>query len=177
MVSSIIFVTSLVAFCSLFTFKIILLKQIAKADDDLVKAKSAFQVEKIQELVDANTRISSTKRILNTHVSTSKLLYLMQDLIVKKVRLTRLTYSKENNIPTLLFTGEAQSYNAIADQSNIFSLNKYIVNPTFGDFALQDSGYIKISFTSGIDTSVISYKDNVESTASENTAEDTQTQP
>jgi hypothetical protein len=51
------------------------------------------------------------------------------------------------------------------------------VNPTFGDFALQDSGYIKISFTSGIDTSVISYKDNVESTASENTAEDTQTQP
>jgi hypothetical protein len=158
-ISSIIFVVSLVTFCSLFLYKIILLKQIAKADEDLKKARSAFQIEKIQELVDTNSRILSTKRLLNTHVSTSKLLDLMQNLTVKKVRLTKLTYSTQNNIPTLSMEGESQTYNAIVEQSNIFSQNKYIVNPLFGDFTLQDNGYVKITFTSGIDTAAISYRD------------------
>ncbi len=173
-ISNTIFVISLATFGGLFLYKMILLSQISKADEDLKKAKAVYQVEKVQELVDVDAKITSARRIINNHVSTSEILYLMQDLIVKKVRLTKLSYNKQNNIPTLTMAGEAQTYNAVVEQSNIFSQNPYIVNPTFGDFSLQDNGNVKITFTSGIDTTVISYMkaedtavDQVESTVTD----------
>lgn len=161
-VSSIIFVLSLATYGGLFLYKNILIKQIKNADEEIKRTKSAYQIEKTQELVEVSNKIASAKRLLNSHVAVSKLLYLMQDLTVKRIRLTKLNYNNENNIPTLGFSGESANYNALAEQSNIFLQNKYIVNPHFGDFSLEQNGHVRISFTSGIDTSIFSYRDLVE---------------
>jgi hypothetical protein len=173
LVSTIVFAVTVLVSLGLFGYKIILNKQIAQADTDINTARAAFQVDKIKELIDANDRIVSSKLLLEKHVNVSKLLYLFQDLTVKRIRLLKLVYSNKSGVPTVELNGESLSYNALADQSNIFAQNAYLKNNQFSNFTPQENGNIKVDFMSTVDTSLLSYKKAIEALSTPATTETT----
>lgn len=162
LVATILFISTLLVSGGLFGYQMILRQQIDKADTDINTARSAFQVDKIKELIDANNRIVSSKTLLEKHVKLSQMLYLLQDLTVKRIRLMKLTYSYKAGIPTITLQGEALTYNALVEQSNIFAQSDYLKNNQFSNFILADNGNIQADFVSAIDTSLISYKRAIE---------------
>lgn len=163
-VSTILFLVTLLVSGALFGYKIILNKQIAKFDAEIISAQESFQLEKIKELINANDRIASSKILLEQHVTLSKLLYLFQDLTVKRVRIQKLTYSTKSGAPTVSISGQALNYNALADQANIFSKNDYLKNGQFSNFVLENNGNVKADYVATIDTSLVSYKKAIDST-------------
>lgn len=177
LVATIVFVVTLLVSGGIFGYKIILHKQIAQADADINTARSAFQVDKIKELIDANDRIMSSKVLLERHVTLSKLLYLFQDLTVKRLRLLKLTYSNKAGVPTVSVQAEALSYNALADQSNIFAQSDYLKNNQFFNFILGENGNVKVDFVSAVDTSLISYKKAIEAMSTPDTSGDSAVTP
>jgi hypothetical protein len=162
-VATIVFIVTILVSIGLFFYKNILTNQIANADKSIVAARADFEPEKIQELIDANARIASVKNLLENHIVVSKVLVLMQDLTVRKMRFTELDYVNKNNDPTININGEIQTYNALAEQQNVFLNNEFMKDPVFSDFNLGDNGYLSVKFSSKLDPSLVSYKKMVES--------------
>ena len=162
-VATAIFSLTLIASLGLFFYKNILTNQIAQADKEINDARAAFQVETIQDLLDANARITAIKRLLNQHVVVSKFLTLLQTLTVKNVRFYDLDYGNTNGEITLSMDGEGRTYNAIAKQSDIFSKNEFIKEQNFSDFTLDLNGNIKMKFFAKLEPGLVSYKKAVES--------------
>ena len=162
-VATIVFIVTILVSIGLFFYKNILTNQIADADKSIVAARADFEPEKIQELIDANARIASVKDLLENHIVVSKVLVLMQDLTVRKMRFTELDYVNKNNDPTINITGEVQTYNALAEQQDVFLNNEFMKDPVFSDFNLGDNGYLSVKFSSRLDPSLVSYKKMVES--------------
>jgi hypothetical protein len=162
-IATVVFIVAVLTSGGLFFYKSILTKQIAEADKSIVDARVAFETEKIKELVDANARITSAKNLLGKHVVVSKVLVLMEDLVLKKMRFTDFSFVNKDNQPTVSVSGEIQTYNALAEQQDVFSKNPFVENAMFSNFNLADNGYIMVKFTADINSDLVSYKKAVES--------------
>lgn len=173
-VATVLFVASFLTSIGIFGYKFLLERQINQAKQDIATASEAFQVDKIKELIDASNRISGSKILLEKHVNLSKLLYLFQSLTVKHLRIVRMTYKNDNNIPLVTLNAETLNYNALAEQNRIFSESEYLKNAKFSNLSLRDNGNVIADFTATIDTSLISYKKAVESMSSSDTTDQNQ---
>lgn len=179
--ATIIFVVTLVAMGGMYGYKIILNKQVVQADSDLASSRASFEPDTINNLIDVSSRIMSAQQLLKNHVVLSELFNVLQSLTVKKVKFSNFSFKKQNNLSVVSMDGEAQSYNALAAQADVFSKSEFIKNPVFSDFALSETGMVTVKFTATIDPSLISYKRLVDSVASptpestESTEEDNQT--
>ncbi len=161
--ATVIFIITLLSSVGLFFYKNLLTSQIDQYNKDITSASTALQPQKIQDLIDANSRITTTKTLLDGHVVVSKLLLLLNDLSLKKMRLTDFNYVNKNKQSSLSITAELQTYNALAEEQNIFSKNEFIKNPVFSNFILGDNGYITVNLSATIDSALISYKKSVQS--------------
>ncbi len=158
-IATIFFIVTLVVSGGLFIYKRMLQSQIAAADTSLTAAREAFQPEKIQELIDANSRITAARGLLNKHIAVSGLLTLLQSLTVKNLRFDNLVYmNAAGKGPTLSMDAEAQNYNALAEQENIFAGNEFLRNEAFSNFTLSDNGTVKAQFFANLDPGLVSYK-------------------
>jgi hypothetical protein len=158
----VVFFIALGGSIGVFMYKNSLNNQIDQANKDLIAAREAFAPEKIQELMDQNMQRISAKSLLEKHVITSKLLTLLQSLVVKTVRIESLSYTYKDGLPAISMGLEAFSYNALTDQSDIFRNNEYIVNPSFDSFSLTDTGNIKSNFIASVNPTLLSYKEAME---------------
>ena len=156
--ATVIFVVTILISVGLFFYKNIVTNQIAQDQKSITDARATFEPDKIQQLIDANTRIVSIKNLLEKHAIVSRVLTLMQDLTMKKMRFTKLDYQIKDNVPIVTIAGEVQTYNALAEQQSAFLANEYIKTPIFSDLSLKDNGYVSVSFTAQIDPSFVSYK-------------------
>jgi hypothetical protein len=157
LVAGVMFTVAILVSAALFGYQKVLHNQILTAQQAVSDARSAFEADKIQDLIDSNGKIDSAKQLLVKHVALSKLLLLMQQLTLANVKFDDLEYTNQSGLPTLTIAVEAQSYNALASQSDIFRANEFIKSPYFTEFSPQDTGSIKAKFNSTIDTSLVSY--------------------
>src|SRR3989339_516637 len=160
-IATVIFIITVLMAGGLFFYKNILANQIKESEKKLAEAQDAYALSSIKELLDVSARITSANSLLNKHVAVSKVLVLIGDLTVRKLRFTDLTYTIKNNIPTVAISGEVQTYNALAEQQDKFLKNEFIKNPTFSNFNLGDNGYIIVDFSTNIDPNFVSYKSTI----------------
>jgi len=161
--ATITFIVTALLYGGLYFYKNLLVKQIGDAGKQLEDARAAILPDKIEELLDANSRISTVNGLLERHVVNSKMLVLLGDLAVTKLQFNDLTYTNKTGSPVLRINGEVQTYNALAQQQDILTKNEYIKNPIFSNITLSDGGNIRFQFTSSIDLNLVSYKKAVES--------------
>jgi len=161
-IATFVFLAVLIVSAGLFAYKNILKKQISEAKTSLVDVRAVFEPEKIQELVDINTRISVTKNLLEKHIILSEFLLFLQKTIVQKVRFDKLSYTNNGKDMTISIDTEAESYNAIAQQVDILSKNQFINEPFFSNFDLGENGTIRMKFFAKIVPDLISYKKKIQ---------------
>ncbi|OHA99350.1 MAG: hypothetical protein A3H52_01075 [Candidatus Zambryskibacteria bacterium RIFCSPLOWO2_02_FULL_39_26] len=163
LISTTIFIITILASGGLFAYKKILENQIVKADKDVNEARAAFQVEEIKDLIDANSRITAINSLLKNHVVLSKVFTLLEELTIKKIRFSDFSYAKKGDSLTLKMKTESQNYSALASQEEIFSKSQFLKNTKFFDFNIGENGYITTDFFTELNPSLISYKSVVES--------------
>lgn len=161
-IAGVVFTIALLLAGGVFVYRGMLIKGIAEADQELDAARKAFEPEKITELINANAQISSANKLIEKHIVVSQVLELIQELIVKRMRFDNLTYAVKENVPTLSANVQAQTYNALAQQLEIFSKSEFIIDPAFSNFGLGENGVVKVGFTSGLSPKLISYKNTIQ---------------
>lgn len=161
--ATITFIVTALLYGGLYFYKNMIVNQITEADKQLNDARSAILPDEIKKLLDANSRITTASSLLDKHLVNSKMLLLLGDLAVKKLKFNDLSYTNKTGTPTIKINGEVQTYNALAKQQEIFSGSEYVKNPTFSNIGLGEAGSIKFQFTSTIESEILSYKKAVES--------------
>src|SRR5437870_2852513 len=78
--ATLIFAMTLLGAGGVYLYKNLLTSQIVQADKDVNAARAAFETDKIQDLIQANTRIIATKNLLEKHLAVSQILLLLQSL-------------------------------------------------------------------------------------------------
>lgn len=160
-IATILFLLAFFSSVGLFVYQKIIEQQITSASTELKEAETAFDIDKIQELISAGARIQSIHGLLDKHVAMSEILVLLQNLTVKTIKFDNLTISNESGSPSISMNGESLTYNAIARQSEIFKSNSFLTSVAFSDFSLDDKGLVKFRFSGRLSPNLLSYREAV----------------
>lgn len=161
-IATLLFILTLLASVGLFGYKLYIVRQIVQADKDLNEARAAFEPEKIKELLNASTRIDTIENLLNNHFVVSELLVLLEQITVKNASFSTLTYRNIQNIISINLDGEARTYNALAQQSDIFNKSGFFQQQVFSDFSLTDTGTVRFRYSAVVLPELVSYKKVIE---------------
>ncbi|HRH26625.1 MAG TPA: hypothetical protein PLZ99_00495 [Parcubacteria group bacterium] len=162
--ATVVFVVISLLYGGLFFYKGVIIKQVEKARQDLISASDAIQPDKIQEIIDNNTRINNSLEILDKHLATSRLMMFLSDSTIKKLKFNEFLYQNKDGVASVIIDSEVQTYNAFAYQQEVLAKSEYVKNPTFTDISLSDDGNVKFKFSGRIEQSLVSYKKALEST-------------
>jgi len=158
-VASVVFIMTALVSVAMFLYKNILNEQIKKSDASVAEARLAYEPEIIQDLIDVSTKINSSKGLLENHVVASEVLNLIEELTVRRMRFDEFLYKNDGiGLPEVKMRGEVQSYNALAQQQEIFFANDYMKEPKFSGMTLAENGFVRVNFTTSLDPSLVSYK-------------------
>jgi hypothetical protein len=160
-VSLFVLFTMLVVTGGLYFYKGVVTKSISKMESDLNLAKNRFEPAKIEQLQVLDKRLKSATEILGTHVAISPIFHALELITMKTVRFTKFSYSlSTDQEPKVLvkMNGQAIGYRSIALQSDLFTQNKYFMDPVFSNLSLDDKGNVLFELNFAVDPSFIDYK-------------------
>ncbi len=144
----------------LYFYKDILNKNIVQMKKDLDIAKNRFEPSKINQLQDLDKRLNASKNILSNHIAISPVFKALQDVTMKTVRYTKFSYSfgsdKDMKV-TVKMSGVALGYKSIALQSDLFTEDKYLIDPVFSNLTLDDKGNVLFDLSFGVSPDFIDY--------------------
>ncbi len=138
-------------------------RQISAADSQLVQVRSAFESDRIQDLIEASARLESMKALLEKHYVVSEILVMLQNMTLKAMQFDSLSYKITSNTPEINMQSYASSYNAVANQKDVFDQSGVLNNVTFSDFSLDDRGVVSSKFYANVSPKLVSYKEMLES--------------
>lgn len=161
-VATVIFVITILASAGLFGYKYYLINEIVKADKSLNEARSAFEPDTIRQLLEASTRFRTIKNLLEEHFVVSELLLVLKDLTIKNISFSELSYKYVNGVISVTIQGQSRSFNALAQQSDIFNDSEFLENQIFSDFTLNETGNVGFKYNANVLRNLVSYKDAVE---------------
>lgn len=162
-IATVLFLGSLVLSAAVFAWKYTLEKQVANSEASLAKAKDQFNQEFIGYVNRLNSRIETSKDLLNKHVGASTIFGFLASHTLKTVSYTDFTYSYEaDGTVKVVMKGIAKSYSSIALQSEEFGKqNQYIKSPIFSDLNPDQTGSVVFTLTALLDKNLISYQKNL----------------
>lgn len=159
LIAVILFLISIGSAAAVFLYHRALEGRIAEYNNRLVRAKNAFEIEFVDEVVVLARRIDAAKAVLASHRALTPVFGILEQETLGTVRFTNFEFSLgADGSGTISLEGEAVGFNALALQSDAFGGRKEFDNPIFEDVDLEDSGNILFSFSAGIRPGVLSYQ-------------------
>lgn len=145
----------------LYFYKVVLTNKITKMESDLHLAQNRFEPSKILQLQTLDKRLRASNEILSRHLAISPVFETLEALTMKTVRYTKFTYSlgseKNDKLVAVKMSGQAIGYRSIALQSDIFTKNKYLIDPVFSNLSLDNSGNVLFDLDFSVDPSFVDY--------------------
>ncbi len=169
LIALIIFIASILAAGATYFYRGSLIDRVAEYKVSLERARGAFEPSLITELQVLDKRMRAATEILDNHVVVSPIFALIGEITLPTVRYSDFSYefNEENkNLVDVIMTGEAKGYNYIALQADLFGDDKFIKNPIFSDFTLDQNGNVDFALTFSVDKSLVLYESYLEREAS-----------
>lgn len=163
-ISIFILFTVLLASAGLYFYKGITIKNIAKMENDLNRAKNRFEPSRITELQVLDRRLRASSEILSKHIAVTPIFQALQTITMKTVSYTKFSYDfgvEPNPKIIIRMNGLAVGYRSIALQSDLFTtkeIGKNLIDPVFSNLALDDKGNVLFDLEFSVDPSFVDYK-------------------
>lgn len=158
-ISVFIFLTMFIATTAIYFYKDVLSKNVTEMKNNLNLAQNRFEPSKIVQLQVLDKRLRAATEILSQHTAISPIFQTLQDITMKSVRYTKFDYIfGENSKIDVKMSGIAIGYRSIALQSDLFTQNKFLINPVFSNLSLDNIGNVVFDLEFSIDPSFIDYQ-------------------
>lgn len=160
LIAFIVFLASLIAAGGAYFYRESVKTDIEEFKRSLAVAKNQFEPSLITELQILDKRLNAATTILDKHIAVSPIFILLEEVTLPTVRYSDFSYEVDTttNLVNVTMKGEAKGYNFIALQADLFDDNKFIKNPIFSDFVLDQTGNIDFNLTFSVDKSLVSYE-------------------
>lgn len=165
LVALIVFIASILAAGAAYFYRSSIETRVAEYKESLQRARNAFEPTLITELQVLDKRMRAATDILDGHIAVSPIFELLGGITLPTVRYSDFSYefNPENpNLVDIKITGEAKGYNYIALQADLFGEDKFIKNPIFSDFTLDQLGNVDFTLTFSVDKSLVLYESFLE---------------
>ena len=160
-----IFVIAILLFGGLFGYKYFLTKQNDEKKAQIAEAIEKFDPELTKNLTLLRTRLDTAKQLLSSHEAFTVFLSILQQNTVQTVRFSDLSYTSGNdNKISISMKGEANSYAAVAFQSDVFGTNENLKAVTISNLALNDKGIVTFDVKADIYPESVAYSLTVDPT-------------
>ncbi|MDO8590035.1 MAG: hypothetical protein Q7R69_02080 [bacterium] len=157
-----VFIVSIVAAAGVFGYKFYLKYSIDQMGVALEAARATLSPGTIRELTRLDNRIISTKDLIAAHSILTPLFEFLEVSTPKTVRFNDFSYVRTEQGLEFTLRGEARGYAALAFLADMFSKSQYFKNAIFSDLNLNAKGDVNFSFKAVVDSSLVSYKREVE---------------
>jgi hypothetical protein len=149
-----------------FGYKYFLNYRIEQMGAELESARAALQPEAVTELVRLNSRLVSTKSLLENHRIITPVFDFLEAATPQNVRYTDFNFQMTPKGLDLSLRGEAQGYAALAAAAEVYSrANSNFRNPTFSNLQLDQEGNVVFSLFMEVEPALLSYERMVEGAA------------
>ncbi len=159
--STILLILSLLSAGGVFAYGRFLESSITNKKGALQKARAAFEPELIRELSHLDMKFKTAEELLNSHIAVSGIFDLLEDTTLETVRFTDFSFGLDPKGIRLMMSGSARSFSSVALQSDEFGKNRFISEPVFSGFDLDERGNVTFSVSSLVDSAVVSYQGRV----------------
>jgi hypothetical protein len=160
-IATLVFLASIVSYGIFYIYKKQISASIESSSTSLERQSQSFDSNIVLELTDINRRLLSAEKLLSEHVVVSPLFTSLQDITLKTVRFTNFSFQNQvgdTKDIIVKMSGVAQSYDAIALQSDMFSKNRFLKDPVFSNLVPDQKGNISFDLTFFVDPSFLLYK-------------------
>lgn len=154
----VILVAAIVVSIGVFLLEQFTIQSIENKKESLERARAAFQPATIKELSRLDSRLQVGSQLLSSHIAPSKLFDVIEEETLSSVRFRDFSMS-EAGAGRLAITmgGEAQSFNAVALQSDRFGANDLFSEVIFSNLNIDASGNVVFNFSAAVDKDEILY--------------------
>lgn len=165
LIALIIFIASILGAGAMYFYRSSIESKITEEKVSLERARASFEPSLITELQVLDKRMRASTEILNNHVAVSPIFKLLGEITLPTVRYTDFSYEfnkDDKNLVDVSMTGQAKGYNYIALEADLFGKNKFIKNPIFSDFTLDQLGNVDFTLTFSVDKTLVLYESFLE---------------
>ncbi len=125
--------------------------RIEVAENTIAKNEKSFDSNLLDEVSNTSNRVAVVKNIMNSHLDITKIFDILSVITLSNVRYSNFSYSYgDKEDVKISMSGEAESFFAIAKQTEKYSESPDIRNPLMTNFAISNDGTVTFSFSANI---------------------------
>jgi len=122
----------------------------------VIAAQASVNEDTINQLVRLQDRLTAAKMVLNQHIALTQFFTLLESITAQNVHFDTLSIQvADDRSAQISMTGEAQDFNALASQSNIFANQQYIKSAIFSGITLNQDGEVNFTLTANLDPAIV----------------------
>lgn len=152
-----IFAISIILALGVFGYRFYLEYRISNMSRELAEAKAALNPEAIEDLVDLDTRLTSTQTLVKSHKLMTPLFEFLESVTPRSVRFSGFKYAVGQNGPEIELFGQARGYSALALVSEMFDQSRYFRSPVFANLNLNQKGEVEFAFKAEVLPELLSF--------------------
>jgi hypothetical protein len=157
LIAGLLFITAIVSIVGVYLYKINISSSLKNKIESINRAEKAFEPTVILKLKKLDIRLRAATDLLDKHVALSDFFNSFGESTLPSVSFSNFSFLFNEDAPEVSMVGEAKSYLAIAQQSDLFEKNQYIQNHIFSDFQLTETGRVSFSLTFTLNPEFIKY--------------------
>ncbi len=153
---------SVAAAGGVYAYQRYLANSIVQQSDSLQKAEAAFDPGAIQDLSRMDSRINNALTLLQGHVAPSALFTFLSTQTLQSVQFTSFSYELQTNgSAKISLNGLADSFSAVALQSDQLNANKLLKGVVFSNIRVDTNGKIAFSVEMSLGSASLNYANNI----------------
>lgn len=144
-IAFIFFLIAVLATGGLFLFNMLTQRTLTQQQNALKNLESEFPLETIEKHEEVGTAITISKKLLDGHLHQSGIFKLLEDNTLPAISFGNFSYAETDH--KLVLSGEAPSYQAVAEQASVYESLDSIASATFGNLVLTNRGTVTFGLT------------------------------
>ncbi len=157
LLAGLLFITAVVSVLGVYFYKIAKQKELATKIQVIKSSEKSFEPGLILELKKLDIRLRAAAELLDKHIALSDFFASLGESTLPSVSFKSFSYTYKDGIADVKMDGEAEDYLPIAQQSDLFEANRYIMNPIFSDFQKTEDGTVSFSLSFSLNPELIRY--------------------
>ncbi|HUQ29933.1 MAG TPA: hypothetical protein VM103_00200 [Candidatus Paceibacterota bacterium] len=143
---------------AVFGYDRLLAAQQKSKDEQLAAAEAQLDLATVNGIVRLRDRLASGQTLLNKHVALSNFFHALEKALPQNMRLSQMHISMDSNGKVMLTaTGNAKSFNTLAQASDAFAADMRIKDVIFSDITVTASNSVSFALTATLDPELIAF--------------------
>lgn len=127
--------------------------------DSVSKVEKAFEPQLITQLQSLDRQLRNANALLTSHTVISPIFDLLESSTLKQVKFTKLDIAFDDKKGvSVKMSGEADSYNSIAQQSDILGANTFLTDTIFSNFFQTQKGRTAFDLSFGVKPDFVDFE-------------------